>query len=117
MPHMTRFEPGVVVVVEFPFSDLSSGKRRPGVVLASDDADLLIARLTTQEPRDEFDVSLADWAAIGLPRPSTVRVAKLLVIDRRLVQRSLGRLAANDKHAVAAAAQRLGEAIARSLTA
>jgi hypothetical protein len=73
--------------------------------------------LTTRGPRDEFDVSLTDWAAIGLPRPSTVRVAKLLVIDRRLVQRSLGRLAANDKHAVAAVAQRLGETIARSLTA
>jgi hypothetical protein len=41
-------------------SDLLSGKRRPGVILAADDVDLLVARVTTRDPRDDFDGSLGD---------------------------------------------------------
>jgi len=112
---MTSFRPGEVIVVEFPFSDLLSGKRRPGVILATDDVDLLVARVTTRDPRDDFDVSLGDWSVVGLPLKSTVRIAKLLVIDSRLVQRSLGRLTSDDRRAVSAAARRLGESTARNL--
>ena len=63
---MTAFRVGEVVSVEFPFTDMQGRKRRPGVVLAIDSNDLLLARITTHEPRDPFDVSLEDWAAIGL---------------------------------------------------
>ena len=49
---MTEFKAGDVVSVEFPFSDLGTYKRRPGLVLVSGDADLLMARLTTHAPRD-----------------------------------------------------------------
>jgi hypothetical protein len=40
---MTAFKVGDVVSVEFPFSDLPTHKRRPGLVLASGDVDLLVA--------------------------------------------------------------------------
>jgi hypothetical protein len=63
--------------VEFPFTDMQGRKRRPGVVLAIDSTDLLLARITTHVPRDQFDVSLEGWAAIGLPKPSAVRLVKL----------------------------------------
>jgi hypothetical protein len=72
---MTVFRVGEVVSVEFPFTDMQGRKRRPGVVLASDAKDLLLARITTHEPRHPFDVPLQDWAAIGLPKPSTARHA------------------------------------------
>jgi mRNA-degrading endonuclease toxin of MazEF toxin-antitoxin module len=35
---------------------------------------------------------LGDWAAVGLRHPSTVRVSKLLSVDKRIVGRVLGRL-------------------------
>jgi hypothetical protein len=44
---MTKYKVGDVVSVEFPFSDLQIQKRRPGLVLVTDDQDLLLARLTT----------------------------------------------------------------------
>jgi hypothetical protein len=37
----------------------------------------LLARITTHEPRDSFDVQLDDWTIAGLPKPSTVRLMKL----------------------------------------
>ena len=70
---MTAFRVGEVVSVEFPFTDMQGRKRRPGVVLAIDSNDLLLARITTHEPRDPFDVPLQEWAEIGLPKPSTAR--------------------------------------------
>jgi hypothetical protein len=61
---MTASRVGDVVAVEFPFTDMQGRKRRPGVVLAGDASDLLLARITTHEPRDSFDVQLNDWTIV-----------------------------------------------------
>jgi mRNA interferase MazF len=82
---MTASRVGDVVSVEFPFTDMQGRKRRPGVVLAGDTSDLLLARITTHEPRDSFDVQLDDWTIAGLPKPSTVRLMKLAALDVRLI--------------------------------
>ncbi len=58
---MTASKVGEVVSVEFPFTDMQGPKRRPGIVLAGDASDFLLARITTHEPRDPFDVRLEDW--------------------------------------------------------
>lgn len=59
---MIKFRVGDIVSVEFPFSDLHTHKRRPGLVLVSGDLDLLVARVTTHPPRDPSDVALNHWA-------------------------------------------------------
>src|SRR5205823_13481302 len=86
---MTAYRAGDVVSLEFPFSDLHASKRRPGLVLASGDDDVLVARLTTYAARDVSDVALTQWAEIGLPRASTVRLIKLATIDHRLVHHKI----------------------------
>ena len=112
---MTAFRVGEVVVVEFPFTDMQGRKRRPGVVLAIDSSDLLLARITTHEPRDPFDVPLQEWAAIGLPKPSTARLVKLISIDARLVHHSIGVLSQTDRTKLAQSIERLGVDIAGNL--
>ena len=112
---MTAFRVGEVVSVEFPFTDMQGRKRRPGVVLAIDSTDLLLARITTHEPRDQFDVSLDGWAAIGLPKPSTIRLVKLVSIDARLVHHSIGVLSPTDRTTLAQSVERLGDEIAGRL--
>jgi len=112
---MTAFKVGEVVSVEFPFTDMQGRKRRPGVVLAIDLNDLLLARITTHEPRDPFDVSLEDWAAISLPKPSTVRLLKLVSIDARLVHHSIGVLSQTDRMKLAQSVECLGIDIAGHL--
>ena len=52
---MTAFRVGDVVSVEFPFSDLQTHKRRPGLVLVGGEVDLLVARITTHPPREASD--------------------------------------------------------------
>jgi mRNA interferase MazF len=96
---------GDIVSVEFPFSDLSVRKRRPGLVLAVDAHDAFLARLTTHPPRDGNDSALRLWAEAGLPRPSTVRLTKLATVDRRLIDRRIGRLQPEDANNVAQAVE------------
>jgi mRNA interferase MazF len=109
---MTPFRPGDIVAVEFPFSDLQTYKRRPGLVLLADETDLLLARLTTHPPRDPTDVPLKFWSEIGLPRASTVRLRKLATIDRRLIHHKIGQLRPDDSRAVAQAWQNMANAFA-----
>lgn len=112
---MTKFRAGDIVAVEFPFSDLQTHKRRPGLVLIGEDVDLLVARVTTRPPRDPSDVPLNRWAEIGLPRASTVRLTKLATIDHRLVHHKIGCLYPDDSNAVAQAWQQLTTSIVSEL--
>jgi mRNA interferase MazF len=97
---MMPFKPGDLVAVEFPFTDFQSFKRRPGLVLAVSESDLLVARLTTHPPRDSSDVAMLRWSECRLPRASTIRLSKLATIDARLVHHKIGRLYSEDAHLV-----------------
>lgn len=108
---------GDIVSVEFPFSDLQTHKRRPGLVLISGEGDLVAARVTTHPPRDPSDVALTHWAEIGLPRASTVRLTKLATIDPRLVHHNIGHLHSEDSRTVAHAWQQLAASIVTELRA
>lgn len=112
---MIKFDSGDIVLLEFPFSHLQGSKRRPGLVLFCKDADVLLARVTTQAARHSSDIALAHWATVGLPKASTVRLTKLAAIDQRLVHRKLGRLHPEDARAVAEALTQLCTVIAAEL--
>jgi mRNA interferase MazF len=54
-----RFVKGDVVVVPFPFSDLTRAKRRPALVIAElEDDDLILCQITSQFIRDKYAVSI-----------------------------------------------------------
>jgi mRNA interferase MazF len=108
---MTTFRVGDIVSVEFPFSNLQTHKRRPGLVLISGEVDLVVARVTTHAPRDPSDVALTYWAEIGLPLASTIRLTKLATIDQRLVHHPIGHLHSEDSQAVAHAWQQLAATV------
>lgn len=114
---MTAFKVGDIVSVEFPFSDLQTHKRRPGLVLFSGDVDLMVARVTTHPPRGPADVALLHWTEIGLPRASTIRLTKLATIDQRLVHHHIGHLHAEDSRAVADAWHQMAASIGAVLLA
>jgi mRNA interferase MazF len=79
---------GDVVVVPFPFSDLSQAKRRPALVLAQLlGDDLILCQITSQMQRDNYSVALHDddFESGGLRHVSNARPNRLFSADERLI--------------------------------
>jgi mRNA interferase MazF len=103
---MTGYEFGDLVLVPFPFTDQSTSKRRPAVVVSSDAyhrerADLVILAVTSQaRPAASVgEVAVAKWKEAGLLKPSVLKPV-LATIERSLVLRKLGRLEDEDRRAL-----------------
>lgn len=86
-----------VALVPFPFTDLSSTKRRPALVVSPDnynvEKDVVILFITSQinvSPR-VGDYDLQKWREAGLPKPSKIRM-KFATIDKSLIIKKLGKL-------------------------
>lgn len=116
MRSTTTYEHGQVVVVNVPFTDQSGGKPRPALVASVERfhrqlLDVILCPISSQphlyRRPGPGDHPLAHWRATGLRHPSTARVSNLLAVEKRLVQRVLGRLHAED---LAAIEQELREA-------
>lgn len=43
---------------------------------------MTVAKVTTQEPRNEFDIFIENWEEIGLNKPSVVRCTKLSTFSK-----------------------------------
>lgn len=96
------FEFGNVVLVPFPFTDQSTTKRRPAVVVSSRGynaarPDLILMAITSQlRPSTGFgDLWLRDWRSSGLLKESAVKPI-FATVEQRLIIRSLGVLSADD---------------------
>lgn len=86
---------GDVVVVPFPFSDLSDAKRRPALVVAEFPGDdLILCQITSQSRNDPHALPLGerDFAAGSLERDSYIRCGRIFTADQTIILRRVGRL-------------------------
>lgn len=84
-----------MVVVPFPFSDLSNAKRRPAVVVAVlTGDDYILCQVTSQAKHDQYSVSLldSDFETGGLKQPSYIRPNKLFTADKHIILYQAGQL-------------------------
>jgi mRNA interferase MazF len=78
---VAKFVKGDVVVVPFPFSDLTQTKRRPAFVLAVlEGNDLILCQITSKMIKDRYAVSIGDddFSAGALKQISNVRPNRFL---------------------------------------
>jgi len=107
MPSTTTFRAGDLVLVAFPFTGSGQAKLRPAlVILDVGDADVVVARVTTQPYRTSNDVELTDWQGAGLLAPSIVRAHKLATLEKSLIHRQLGALRQTDLQRVSTVVRR-----------
>jgi mRNA interferase MazF len=109
---MQNYQPGEVLLLSFPFVDAVGSKRRPALVLLdTGDEDIIVARITSQIAPTDFDVELAEWKQAGLLLRSYVRVHKVATLEKRLVERKLGKLTPTDWAKVKAKIQQIWASI------
>jgi PemK-like, MazF-like toxin of type II toxin-antitoxin system len=82
-----------VVLLPIPFTDLTSRKVRPAVVIGKNGNDLFLVPISSVLANTDF--SLNEWRAAGLNVPSGVK-AQLATVEEKLVVKIVGRLSASD---------------------
>jgi mRNA interferase MazF len=81
---------GDIILIPFPFTDLTGNKNRPALVLVNCDLDVIVAFISTQlKWKEDTDVILKPSEQNGLKKESLLRLSKLATIDKDLL---LGRL-------------------------
>ena len=83
-----------VVLLPIPFTDLTSRKVRPAVVIGRNGPDPFLVPITSQLSNTNFP--LKEWHAAGLNVPCGVK-AQIATVEESLVVKSVGVLAAADQ--------------------
>ncbi len=90
---------GDIVLVPFPFTDLSKEKVRPAVVISSkNDVDVSVAFISAIIPEEPTEVDFVlseshpDFSMTGLKKSSVFKMNKVLTLERSKILRRLGRI-------------------------
>lgn len=90
---------GDVVLIPVPFTDLTSQKRRPAIVISNDayhrsGGDFVMVAMTSNPSQTPYSFTLtsADLVTGSLNRPGTVRVDKIYTLSTSLILKTFGRV-------------------------
>lgn len=98
------YKQGMVVLVPFPFSDLSDDKVRPAVIVSKGlTGEELIAAFITSKVKSKSKahvVSISPTENNGLKLPSVVVCSKIATFSKKIILGELGELSEKDKKEV-----------------
>ena len=89
---------GDVVVVPFPFSDLSATKSRPALVSAVlDSDDIILSQITSVKRKDSYSIVLLNnyFKSGTLEKQSVIRPNRLFTADKSLILYKVGSIKNN----------------------
>jgi len=96
---MIKYSQRRVILVPFPFSNQTTSKKRPAVIVSSDEYnlkyyDVVIMAITSNiDSNDKY--ILNDWKNEGLLKPSILKPV-ISTIDKSLIIKELGKLTDKD---------------------
>lgn len=106
MQSMTTYSFGDVLLVPFPFTDQTTTKQRPTIVISSDiynqeKLDLLLIAITSQvkTPLKFGEILITEWSRAGLLKPSVIKPV-ITTLEKKLVIKKLGNLETLDVQAL-----------------
>ena len=92
---MAAFTKGDVVIVPFPFSDLSNAKRRPALVVATlTRQNLILCMITSKSSNDQYvtAISNSDFLSGTLDRDSYVKANRVFTANETIIVYKAGTL-------------------------
>ena len=98
---------GSIVLVQFPFTNLQTEKKRPVLVLhcfsLKENLQIFTCSMITSKMEAitmEGDTLLKDWEQSGLLNPSLLRLSKMATLESNLICRELGKISKRDHREV-----------------
>ena len=92
---MAKFVKGDVVVVPFPFSNLSQAKRRPALVVVDlQGDDIILCQITSQLNKDNYSIIVNenDFEEGNLKQISNIRPNRIFTADTSIIMYKVGTL-------------------------
>ncbi len=95
---------GAIILTKFPFTDLSSSKRRPAVIISkdcNDKQDVIVAFISSVIPDKlsgtdfVLDMKHKAFPATGLKKESVFKMDKLATLNKSIFSGELGNLSAD----------------------
>lgn len=88
---------GDIVLINFPFTDLTGSKLRPAVILIEGEVDITVCFITTRfHWQEETDVIFLPGPSNGLTRSLELTLPKLATLDKNMARGLLGALTASE---------------------
>ncbi|MBC7475036.1 MAG: type II toxin-antitoxin system PemK/MazF family toxin [Candidatus Sericytochromatia bacterium] len=88
-----------VILVPFPFTDLTTNKKRPALIVSHNDynkSENLVIALITSNIRDSIqDYKILKWSDAGFPKESVIKM-KFATVDKSIILKKLGKLKKED---------------------
>jgi len=82
---------GDIILIPFPFTDLSGNKNRPALILFDSEDDVTVCFITTRlKWQSEFDIPVQPTLINGIKIPSLIRLSKIATIDKELILGKIG---------------------------
>ena len=92
----STYKQGDIILVPYPFTDLTETKQRPVIIISKDSANkgnFIVAKITSVIRGDEFSFSLNECETTpSMPKISEVRTNEILTIYKTIIRKKLSRL-------------------------
>lgn len=95
---MEEFIKGDIVVIPFPFSDLSKVKKRPAFVVSKlKGDDVILCQITSKTIKDKYSIPLrkTEFATGNLSVDSNVRPNRIFTADKNIILYKVGSVKEN----------------------
>jgi mRNA interferase MazF len=84
---------GNIVLIPFPYTDLSGSKLQPALILSETGLDVTVSFITTQvQWREATDIVLQPSLSNGIKKISLIRLSKIATIDKQLIAGKIGNI-------------------------
>ena len=89
------YNQGEIVLIPVPFTDLSTSKRRPVLVVSNNNynttsSDMIVVAITSNLVQTGISITNSDMISGQLPKPSIVRSDKIYTLNQDIVVKRIG---------------------------
>ncbi len=93
------YKQGEIIIVPFPFTDLSDKRQRPVLVLSKEEdnklfGDIVTCGITSNLKNSKYSVLIDNFSLENgsIPRKSRIKINKLFTLDKKTIKKSVARV-------------------------